>query len=120
MIEIVELLRENITKGTFSFHFFFIRFVIDSTFGLILDEILPAISLVVTVGVIMVGGYVMSYLVKMEEESVQRQLGAKGLKVFTFYFWIHSFIRPSNLKKQASVVCFICSNCVCRLTKREK
>ena len=55
----VELIRENITK----------------------DEILPAVSLVVTVGFIMVGGYVMSYLVKMEEESVQRQLGAKGLKV---------------------------------------
>jgi len=59
MIEMVELIRENITK----------------------DEILPAVSLVVTVGFIMVGGYVMSYLVKMEEESVQRQLGAKGLKV---------------------------------------
>ena len=59
MIEVVELLRENITK----------------------DELLPAISLVVTVGFIIVGGYVMSYLVKMEEESVQRQLGAKGLKV---------------------------------------
>jgi hypothetical protein len=59
MIEMVELIRENITK----------------------DEILPAVSLVVTVGFIMIGGYVMSYLVKMEEESVQRQLGAKGLKV---------------------------------------
>ena len=63
MIEMVELIRENITK----------------------DEILPAVSLVVTVGFIMIGGYVMSYLVKMEEESVQRQLGAKGLKVrFTY------------------------------------
>lgn len=59
MIEVVEAIRENITK----------------------DELLPAISLVVTVGFIIVGGYVMSYLVKMEEESVQRQLGAKGLKV---------------------------------------
>ena len=62
MIEMVELVRENITK----------------------DEILPAVSLVVTVGFIMIGGYVMSYLVKMEEESVQRQLGAKGLKVLHF------------------------------------
>jgi len=68
MIEMVELVRENITK----------------------DEILPAVSLVVTVGFIMIGGYVMSYLVKMEEESVQRQLGAKGLKVLHFYIdkWI--------------------------------
>ena len=46
-----------------------------------LDEILPSLSLVVTVVFILVGGYVMSYLVKMEEESVRKQLGAKGLKV---------------------------------------
>ena len=59
MIEMCELIRENVTK----------------------DELLPAVSLVVTVGFIIVGGYIMSYLVKMEEESVQRQLGAKGLKV---------------------------------------
>jgi DnaJ family protein C protein 16 len=40
-----------------------------------------ALSLVVTVGFILVGGYVMNYLVKMEEESVRKQLGAKGMKV---------------------------------------
>ena len=34
-----------------------------------------------TVGIIIAGGYVMSYLVKIEEENVQKQLGAKGLKV---------------------------------------
>lgn len=56
MIEMCESVRESITK----------------------DELLPAVSLVVTVGFIIIGGYVMSYLVKMEEESVQRQLGAKG------------------------------------------
>lgn len=59
MIEMVETIRESITR----------------------DELLPAVSLVLTVGFIIVGGYVMNYLVKMEEESVQRQLGAKGLKV---------------------------------------
>ena len=37
--------------------------------------------LVATVVFILVGGYIMSYLVKMEEESVRKQLGAKGLKV---------------------------------------
>ena len=46
-----------------------------------LDEILPSLSLVATVVFILVGGYIMSYLVKMEEESVRKQLGAKGLKV---------------------------------------
>jgi len=59
MIEISEILRDNITK----------------------DELIPAASLVMTVGIIIAGGYVMSYLVKLEEESVQKQLGAKGLKV---------------------------------------
>ena len=34
-------------------------------------------SLVVTVGFVIIGGYVMHYLVKMEEESVRKQLGAK-------------------------------------------
>ena len=56
MIEMVETLRESVTK----------------------DELLPAVSLVVTVVFIIAGGYVMNYLVKMEEESVQRTLGAKG------------------------------------------
>ncbi len=59
MIEVVEAIRENIS----------------------VDEILPSVSLVATVIFILIGGYIMSYLVKMEEESVQRQLGAKGLKV---------------------------------------
>ena len=59
MIELSEILRDNITK----------------------DELSPAASLVVTVGVIVAGGYVMSYLVRIEEENVQKQLGAKGLKV---------------------------------------
>lgn len=59
MLEAVEALRESISK----------------------DELLPAVSLVVTVGFIVAGGYVMSYLVKMEEESVRKQLGDKGLKV---------------------------------------
>ena len=59
MIQAVEAIRENIT----------------------LDEFLPSVSLVATVIFILIVGYVMSYLVKMEEESVQRQLGAKGLKV---------------------------------------
>jgi len=59
MIEISEILRDNITK----------------------DELIPAASLVVTVGVILAGGYLMSYLVKLEEENVQKTLGAKGLKV---------------------------------------
>jgi len=59
MIEISEILRDNITK----------------------DELIPAASLVLTVGVILAGGYVMSYLVKIEEENVQKTLGAKGLKV---------------------------------------
>ena len=59
MIEISEILRDNITK----------------------DELIPAASLVLTVGVIVAGGYVMSYLVKIEEENVQKTLGAKGLKV---------------------------------------
>ena len=91
MIEMVELVRENITK----------------------DEILPAVSLVVTVGFIMIGGYVMSYLVKMEEESVQRQLGAKGLKVFVpmsknnypsstlrrYFFYHIRFVMPTIMAK---------------------
>ena len=59
MIEISEILRDNITQ----------------------DELIPAASLVLTVGVIVAGGYVMSYLVKIEEENVQKTLGAKGLKV---------------------------------------
>jgi len=59
MIEISEILRDNVT----------------------MDELLPAASLVATVGVIIAGGYLMSYLVKIEEEKVQRQLGEKGLKV---------------------------------------
>jgi len=59
MIEMSEILRENITK----------------------DELIPAASLVLTVGVIVAGGYLMSYLVKIEEESIQKTLGAKGLKV---------------------------------------
>lgn len=59
MIEISEILRDNITK----------------------DELIPAASLVMTVGIIIAGGYVMSYLVKIEEENVQKTLGAKGLKV---------------------------------------
>ena len=59
MLEIIEVLRESVTK----------------------DELLPAFSLVVTVCFILVGGYVMNYLVKMEEESVRKQLGAKGMKV---------------------------------------
>ena len=59
MLEVIEILRESVTK----------------------DELLPALSLVVTVGFILIGGYVMNYLVKMEEESVRKQLGAKGMKV---------------------------------------
>jgi len=59
MIEMSEILRDNITK----------------------DELIPAASLVLTVAVIIAGGYVMSYLVKIEEENVQKQLGARGLKV---------------------------------------
>jgi len=59
MIEFSEVLRDNITK----------------------DELIPAASLVLTVAVIIAGGYVMSYLVKIEEENVQKQLGARGLKV---------------------------------------
>ena len=59
MLEAIEWLRESVTK----------------------DELLPALSLVVTVCFILVGGYVMNYLVKMEEESVRKQLGAKGMKV---------------------------------------
>ena len=59
MIELSEVLRDNITK----------------------DELIPAASLVLTVAVIIAGGYVMSYLVKIEEENVQKQLGARGLKV---------------------------------------
>jgi len=59
MIEMSEILRDNIT----------------------MDELIPAASLVLTVGVIIAGGYVMSYLVKIEEENVQKQLGARGLKV---------------------------------------
>ena len=59
MIELSEILRDNITK----------------------DELIPAASLVLTVAVIICGGYVMSYLVKIEEENVQKQLGARGLKV---------------------------------------
>jgi len=59
MIELSEILRDNIT----------------------MDELIPAASLVLTVGVIIAGGYVMSYLVKIEEENVQKQLGARGLKV---------------------------------------
>jgi DnaJ family protein C protein 16 len=59
MIELSEVLRDNITK----------------------DELIPAASLVLTVAIIIAGGYVMSYLVKIEEENVQKQLGARGLKV---------------------------------------
>ena len=59
IFEMVESIHENIT----------------------LDEILPSLSLVVTVVFIIVGGYVMYYLVKLEEETVRKQLGAKGLKV---------------------------------------
>jgi DnaJ family protein C protein 16 len=59
MIEMSEILRDNMTK----------------------DELIPAASLVVTLGVILAGGYLMSYLVKIEEENVQKTLGAKGLKV---------------------------------------
>jgi len=59
MIEISEILRDNVT----------------------MDELIPAASLVATVGVIIAGGYLMSYLVKLEEEKVQKQLGEKGLKV---------------------------------------
>ena len=81
MIEMVELVRENITK----------------------DEILPAVSLVVTVGFIMIGGYVMSYLVKMEEESVQRQLGAKGLKVLHFCINTLSFDFVGKMNKNMKV-----------------
>ncbi len=57
-----EILRDNMTK----------------------DELIPAASLVVTLGVILAGGYLMSYLVKIEEENVQKTLGAKGLKVRCF------------------------------------
>ena len=53
MIEISEILRDNVT----------------------MDELIPAASLVATVGVIIAGGYLMSYLVKLEEEKVQKQLG---------------------------------------------
>jgi DnaJ family protein C protein 16 len=70
MIEMSEILRDNMTK----------------------DELIPAASLVVTLGVILAGGYLMSYLVKIEEENVQKTLGAKGLKV-------RCFIKFVNVKK---------------------
>jgi hypothetical protein len=75
MIEMSEILRDNMTK----------------------DELIPAASLVVTLGVILAGGYLMSYLVKIEEENVQKTLGAKGLKVRCFI-------------KFANVIFFILSN----------
>jgi hypothetical protein len=56
MIEVVEFLRESVRK----------------------DDLMPAVSIVVTIGLIVIGGYIMNFLVKREEESVQRQLGAKG------------------------------------------
>jgi len=56
MLDLMESVRESVTR----------------------EELLPAVSLVATVGLILAGGYVMNYLVKMEEESVQRKLGAKG------------------------------------------
>ncbi len=59
MIEVAEFVRESVAY----------------------DDVVTAVSIVVTVGLVAAGGYVMRYLVKMEEESVQRKLGAKGLKV---------------------------------------
>ena len=67
MIEMSEILRDNMTK----------------------DELIPAASLVVTLGVILAGGYLMSYLVKIEEENVQKTLGAKGLKVRCFKMFVN-------------------------------
>ena len=45
------------------------------------DDLWAAVSLVATVCAVGAVAYVMHYAVKMEEESVQRRLGAKGLKV---------------------------------------
>ena len=59
MIEAVEFLREIVTK----------------------EDLWAAVSLVATVCAVGAVAYVMHYAVKMEEESVQRRLGAKGLKV---------------------------------------
>ena len=59
MIEAVEFLREMVTK----------------------EDLWAAVTLVATVCAVGAVAYVMHYAVKMEEESVQRRLGAKGLKV---------------------------------------
>ena len=59
MIEAVEFLREIVTK----------------------DDLWAAVSLVATLCAVGAVAYVMHYAVRMEEESVQRRLGAKGLKV---------------------------------------
>ena len=85
MIEMVETLRESVTK----------------------DELLPAVSLVVTVVFIIAGGYVMNYLVKMEEESVQRTLGAKGE---SFDRRVNSGLLPvtrfENARANTKTVCY--------------
>ena len=56
IIELSEVQRDNLTK----------------------DELIPAARLVLTVTVIIAGGYVVSYLVKSREENVQKQLGLQG------------------------------------------
>ena len=52
-------------------------------------------SLVVTIGFVIIGGYVMHYLVKMEEESVRKQLGAKVhtnfKSIYFTYYYDHTY-----------------------------
>jgi len=42
------------------------------------EEALPAISVLLTIGFVVIGGYFMSYLVKMEEESVAQKFREEG------------------------------------------
>ena len=56
IIELSEVRRDNLTK----------------------DELIPAARLVLTVTVIIAGGYVVSYLVKSKGVNVQKQLGLQG------------------------------------------
>ena len=49
----------------------------------------------VTIGFVIIGGYVMHYLVKMEEESVRKQLGAKVhtnfKSIYFTYYYDHTY-----------------------------
>ncbi|XP_043236907.1 dnaJ homolog subfamily C member 16-like [Amphibalanus amphitrite] len=42
------------------------------------DEVVPAVSVVATIVFLIAGGYLMAYLVKMEEESIQSRYRAEG------------------------------------------